>query len=115
MLEVELEAGLLAQAKHLRILGDAVDTEVDAEVVKEYIAGLHQCPAQIDRAVAAVLPAAEGLAAKGVVARAEEGGIGIDQTFLKAGDGDDRLIGRTGHINATGGLVEKGLKRIGDQ
>ena len=61
----QVNTGLFTEARHLRVLGDAVDPGLVPDVVEIHIAGLDDAPVQLHRAVRALDPAFEIAAVEG--------------------------------------------------
>ena len=111
--DVEPERGAEAKAPGHR--GDPVDAGAPRRLVKENVAGFLDRVAQMQRAVAGLLPAMKGGVAQFEIAGAGDRGVRGDDPRVERGERHHRLERRTRRIEAGDRLVGQRVARIGRQ
>src|SRR5581483_6779861 len=98
LLVVKGDAGLLPEAERACPFGDLIDAQFVADLIKIYVARLHDAAAQIDRAVTLFLPVAKDVVAERERAGTAEVRVGLDRAFFERGEPEDDLEGRPGRV-----------------
>ena len=94
LLSGQVNARQLGQPEGLRVARDALDAEGEAQLVEIDVTGAHEGQVEIDRSVAAALPAAVRATSQPVVAGTEDLVSGIDHALGEASHRHDGLEGR---------------------
>jgi hypothetical protein len=109
----KIDAGFGAESDSVSPVRDFVDAKARSECVEEDVAGLVDGFVDVDRAVAAMDPAAL-IGAEEVYAAGTVDGHVLSNAFLKAGKGHDDFESRTRGELRLNGFVHQGVVGIGD-
>src|SRR5208283_771292 len=112
---VELNSALFAQTQGVRPDRQPVDPEMLADVVKEDVAGFHDCAMERDRAVPLFAPAAVFAATEVDPAGARVSGLRSQGAVLQGGDRVHNFEGRAGWVDALDDAVRQRMLGIGGQ